>query len=264
MRQKPPQAPGLGITTQNLENPALRGWLGMRAGESGVLVTTIQYGTTAWQQLHKGDVLLELDGLKIADNGTVRYRGRFRCQFDVVVGEHFVGDRIVAKVLRAGRRLAVTMTMQPMAHLVPRYEFDVRPTWFVFGGLVFQRLTAEFLRIWGDNWWEKAPKEFLHLYHFGERTEARQEIVVLAHVLADEVNVGYEQFQNDTVVEINGKQPTDLREFVALVDAVKAEVVLKLSSGGIVLVDARAARKARERILRQYHVPADRSADLLD
>jgi S1-C subfamily serine protease len=262
-RQKPPQVPGLGIGTQNLENPALRDWLGMKAAESGVLVTTVQFGTTAWGRLRKGDVLLELDGLKIADNGTVRYRGRWRCQFDVVVGDHFVGDRIVARLLRGGRRLDVTMTMQPMAHLVPRYEFDVRPSWFVFGGLVFERLTAEFLRNWGDNWWDKAPKEFLHFYHHGERTEERQEIVVLAHVLADEVNVGYEQFQNDSIVEVNGQKPRDLREFVAIVDAAKDEVVMHLYSKGVVLLDARAARRAREHILRRYHVPADRSADLL-
>lgn len=261
--QKEPHVPGLGISTQNLENPALRAWLGMKPSESGVLVTAVQFGTTAWGTLQKGDVLLELDGMKIAANGTVRYRGRFRCQFDVVVGDHFVGDRIRAAVLRAGKRSTVTMTMQPMAWLVPRYEFDVRPTWFTFGGLVFQRLNAEFLRIWGENWWEKAPKEFLHLYHTGERTEDRQELVVLAQVLADEVNVGYEHFHNDVIVEVAGRRPRDLREFVAIVEAQKQEVVLRTLSGGLLMLDARAARKAQARILRQYRVPADRSPDLL-
>ena len=262
-QQKAPLVPGLGISTQNLENPALRDWLGMKAHDSGVLVTAVQYGTTAWGKLKKGDVLLELDGMKIADNGTVRYRGRFRCQFDVVVGDHFVGDRIRARVLRQKQTSLLTMTMQPMAYLVPRYEFDVRPTWFTFGGLVFQRLNAEYLRIWGENWWEKAPKEFLHFYYAGERTEEWQEIVVLAQVLADEVNVGYEHFHNDAIVEVNGRKPRDLREFVAIVDAAKDEVVMRTSSGGTVMIDARAARKAQSRILRQYRVPADRSPDLL-
>lgn len=260
--QRRPEVPGLGITTQNLENPALREWLGMKAGESGVLVTMVQYGTTASGSLQRGDVLLELDGLKIANNGTVRYRGRFRCQFDVVVGEHFVGDRITAKVLRGKKRLRVEMTMQPMAYLVPRYEYDMMPSWFVFGGMVFQRLTAEYLRVWGDHWFDKAPKEFLHLYHAGERTAERLEVVVLSHVLADEVNQGYENFHNDAIVEVNGVRPRDLREFVAVVERAKDVVVMVLSSGGTVLVDAKAARKAQTRVLRQYHVPGDRSPDL--
>jgi len=262
-RGLPPHVPGLGITTQGLENPALRRWLGMQANETGVLVTSVQYGTSASGELQKGDVLLQVDGLAIADNGTVRFRNRFRCQHDVVVGDHFVGDRLRARVLRAGKRLDLQLSMRPMAHLVPRYEFDVMPTWFAFGGLVFQRLTAEYLKVWGDTWWDKAPKEFLHLYHSGDRTEQRQEVVILAQVLADALNVGYEHMHNDAVVAVDGKMPRDMVHFVELVSAARGVVRLQLSSGATVLLDAAAARKAGGRILAKYHVPADRSADLL-
>lgn len=257
-----PQVPGLGITTQNLENPALRRWLGMQKRHTGVLVTSIQYGTTAWGQLEKGDVLMELDGMRIADNGTVQYRGRFRCQFDVVVGEHFIGDAIPATVLRRGKPLRLRLSMQPIAHLVPRIEFDRMPSYFVYGGLVFQRLTAEYLRIWGDAWWDKAPKELLHLYHSGDRTEERQEVVVLAQVLADAVNVGYDHLANDVVVEVAGHRPRDLVDFVRRIEREPHEVLLRMSSGATVLLDARAVAAGKERILRRYHVPADRSADL--
>lgn len=257
-----PQVPGIGITTQPLENPALRAHLGMKPRQSGVLVTAVQFGSTAWGQLEVGDVLMELDGLRIADNGTVRYRGRHRCQFDAVIGDHHCGDSVLARVLRRGQTQSVRMTMQPMAWLVPRTEFDRRPMWFLFGGLVFQRLTAEFLRIWGEHWWDKAPKELLHLYYSGLRKPEQQEVVVLAQVLADAVNVGYEPFVNDVVATANGERPVDMRDFVRLVDTAKGEVVLKLSSGATVLLDADAARAAAPRILSRYHVPADRSPEL--
>lgn len=259
---KDPRVPGIGIVTQPLENPALRAHLGMRAGDSGVLVTTVQYGSSAWGLLQPGDVLMRLDGMRIADNGTVQYRGRFRCQFDVVVGDHHVGDTVRARILRRGKPLDVSLAMAPMAWLVPRTEFERMPSWFLFGGLVFQRLTAEYLRIWGENWWDKAPKELLHLYHSGDRRPDRQEVVVLAQVLADAVNVGYEPFTNDVVVEVNGHPPVDLRDFVQRVDATDGEVVLKLSSGAKVLLDAGHARAAHARILSRYHAPGDRSADL--
>jgi S1-C subfamily serine protease len=259
---KQPMVPGLGITSQNLENPALRRWLQMRPHESGVLLAAVQYGTTASGKLQQGDVLLELDGLKVANNGTVQYRGRFRCQHDVVVGEHFVGDRIVAKVLRSGRRLTVPMTMQPMAYLVSRYEFDRQPSYFVYGGLVFQRLTGEYLQVWGEHWWDKAPKELLHLYYAGLRTEARQEVVALAHVLADEINVGYEHLFHDVIVGVDGVMPRDMRHFVDMVSAKRTHVHLLTSSNATVLLDAKAAKKASERILKRYRVPADRSPDL--
>ncbi|MBL8723103.1 MAG: trypsin-like peptidase domain-containing protein [Planctomycetes bacterium] len=259
---KAPEVPGIGITTQPLENPALRAHFGMRRGDTGVLVTAVQYGSSAWGVLEPDDVLMQLDGLRIADNGTVQYRGRFRCQFDAVVGDHHVGDTIQARILRHGRRCTVRLRLLPMVWLVPRTEFERAPSWFLFGGLVFQRLTAEYLRIWGEHWWDKAPKELLHLYHAGERRPERQEVVVLAQVLADAVNVGYEPFANDVVVAVNGHRPAHLGEFVQRIDEAVGEVVLQLSSGAKVLLDAGAARAAHGRILARYRVPADRSADL--
>ncbi|HEX5051889.1 MAG TPA: serine protease [Planctomycetota bacterium] len=260
--KKAPDVPGLGITTQPLENPALRAHLGMRPRDSGVLITAVQYGSSAWGHLQDGDVLTQLDGLRIADNGTVRYRGRFRCQFDAVIGDHHCGDQLSARILRRGVHRSVRMTMQPMAWLVPRTEFDRLPMWFLFGGLVFQRLTAEYLRIWGEHWWDKAPKELLHLFHSGHRLPERQEVVVLAQVLADAVNVGYEPFHNDVVTAVNGAAPVDMCDFVRRLDAARGEVVIKLSSGATVLLDADEARAAQPRILSRYHVPGDRSPDL--
>jgi S1-C subfamily serine protease len=257
-----PEVPGIGVTTQPLENPALRRHLGMKDRDSGVLVTAVQYGSSAWGLMQRGDVLMRLDGMRIADNGTVQYRGRFRCQFDVVVGDHYAGDLVEARILRKGKPLVVHMKMAKMALLVPRTQYECMPSWFLFGGLVFQRLTAEYLRIWGEQWWDKAPKELLHLHHSGERRRDRQEIVVLQQVLADAVNVGYEPFTNDVVTEVNGKAPADLRDFVQMIDAVDGEVVLRLSSGATVLFDAREARAAHPRILSRYHVPGDRSTDL--
>lgn len=259
---KDPRVPGLGITTQPLENPALRAHFGMQPQHSGVLVTAVQFGSSAWGCLAAGDVLMQLDGLRIADNGTVRYRGRFRCQFDAVVGDHHIGDRVTARILRGGKVHTVAMTMAPMAWLVPRTEFDRRPMWFLYGGLVFQRLTAEFLRIWGEHWWDKAPKELLHLFYSGNKKPDRQEVVVLAQVLADAVNVGYEPFHNDVVEQVDGEAPVDMADFVRRMDAATGEVVLLLSSGSKVLLDADAARAAMPRILQRYHVPGDRSPDL--
>jgi hypothetical protein len=149
-----------------------------------------------------------------------------------------------------------------MAWLVPRTEFDRRPMWFLFGGLVFQRLTAEFLRNWGDHWWDKAPKELLHLHQAGLRKPEQQEVVVLAHVLADKVNVGYEAFANDVVAAVDGHAPVDMRDFVRHVDQARGQLVVKLTSGAIVLLDAAQARAALPRILSRYHVPGDRSDDL--
>lgn len=260
--KKLPDVPGIGISTQPLENPALRKHLGMKKTDSGVLVTAVQYGSSAWSKFAVGDVLMELDGHRIADNGTIRYRARYRCQFDAVIGDYHCGDVIKARLLHQRKAKEVQLEMQPMKWLVPRTEYERRPMWFLFGGLVFQRLTAEYLRNWGEHWWDKAPKELLHSYYHGLRRPEQQEVVVLAQVLADAVNVGYEAFHNDIVTSINGTPPVDMLDFIRRVDKADGEVVIKLSSGATVLLDAATAREAEARIIDLYHVPGDRSVDL--
>ncbi|GAB4140137.1 MAG: S1C family serine protease [Planctomycetota bacterium] len=259
---KEPVVPGLGIATQNLENPQLRAWLSMRPSDSGVLVTAVQHGSTAQDRIRARDVLTELDGHRIANNGTIQYRGRFRCHYDALLGEHFVGDRIEARVLRDGKKSRVSMPMRPMPFLVPRCGFDRPVGYFVWGGLVFQRLTGDYLRNWGDQWWDKAPKELLHLYQTGLRTEQRQEVVTLTHVLADEINVGYENLVNETVASVDGVAPRDLSHLIAMLDPARGHVHIETGSGACVVLDAAKARKANRRILRRYRVPMDRSPDL--
>jgi len=257
--RRSPLVPWLGVGLQSLEGPSMRKWLGLRESEGGMLVNSVQFGGSAGGVLRTGDVLLELDGHKIAGNGTISYKNRFRCRLEAILGDHFLGERVPARILREKKRQRVTLTLGASAYLVPRQQYDQRPAWFQFGGMVFQKLTSDYLRIWGEHWWDKAPKELLYLFHYGQRTETRREVVVLAQVLADPVNVGYEGMHSEVIAEVNGHAPRDLADFVARVDAARDEIVLRTGTGWVVHLDARAARAAQKRILAKYNVPADRA-----
>jgi S1-C subfamily serine protease len=256
-----PSVPGLGVTTQSLENPLLRAQTGLTADQSGVLVLTVEHGGSAWGHIEVGDALLSVDGNRIANNATVQYKGRYRTSFDVFLGDHYVGDEIRLQVLRKGKVVDVSFALEPYVALVPRSQYDKTPMYFIYGGLVFQPLSLDFLRTWRD-WWEKAPPEYLHAYYAGTRTAERSEMVMLTHVLADEINVGYEHFDQTTIVSVNGKLPRDMGHFVELVLAADERLELRTSDHCVLAFDAAAARDAGPRILERYHVPADRSAQL--
>jgi S1-C subfamily serine protease len=259
----PVTLPDLGVATQTLENPVLRRRLGLGPGESGVLVRAVEYGGSADGALEPGDTLLELDGLPIANNGSVLYRERYRTRFDALLGEHFVGDEVTVRFLRDGAPARRTLELKPSCRLVPRNVYDRHPTYVVYGGLVFQPLTRDFLATW-DKWWEKAPEEFVHLYHAGVRTAARQEVIVLSQVLADAVNVGYERRLNESVASVDGAAPRDMRDFVRLLSRAQGVVEIRLSSNSVIVLDVPTLSAASRQILARYRVPADRSADLHD
>jgi S1-C subfamily serine protease len=253
--------PGLGIRAQNLENPHLRRHLGMPEGVSGVLVNLVEYGSSAWGVLQPGDAMLAIDGQIVANNGTVRYRDQYRTRYDVVLGHHFVGDRVAIDVLRDGRRQTVEIELEPLARLVPRSRYDQLPTYFVFGGLVFQVLSRDYLTTWPE-WWKNVPDELLNAYNHGIATAERQELVVLTQVLADALTVGYARFGNKLVDTVNGVVPRDMRHFVSLIESASDRLVITTSTAGTIVLDPVEARGGAEAILRRYHIPADRSADL--
>jgi len=260
-KKRSPEVPGLGVSTQNLENPLLRKRSGLKRNSSGVLVLTVEHGGSAAGHIRVGDVITKIDGYRVANNGTIQYRGKLRTRYDVVLGDHFVGDTLALTVLRNGRSKELAIELMPYRSLVPRSQYDQAPTYYVFGGLVFQPLSLDLLRTW-DHWWEKAPPEFLHEYYSGTRTADRSEVVVLTQILADEINVGYDGFDYTTVVSVNGQRPRDIRHFVDIVEKSDDELEIRTSDHCVMAFDVAEAAAATDRILARYHVPRDRSHDL--
>lgn len=253
--------PSLGILVQGLENSTLRTHLGMPVGETGVRVAVVDHGGSASGCLEVGDVLLAVDGHIIANNHTIQLRPRLRTRFDVLLGLRHIGDSLTMTVRRDGARMDVNLVMRPHVDLVPRDRYDVRPSYYIYGGLVFQRLTRDYLGTW-NQWWKQAPKEFLHLYYSGIRTPSRREVVVLSHILADAVNCGYDNLHDESVIAVNGAPVLDFESFVATLDAAEGTVVLTLSKGGLLVLDAKQAHAVNPSILARYNIMLDRSSDL--
>ena len=255
------EIPALGITTQNLENPLLRRQLGLAATERGVVVLHVDYGGSADGLLEPRDVITSIDGLAIANNGTVRYMGHHRTRYDVVLGHRYIGDPIELQVKREGATRDVAVRLKPWMPLVPRSRYDHPPAYFVYGGLVFQTLTRDYLTTW-DKWWNKAPKEFLNYYYLGYRTAEQHEVVVLTQILADEINVGYGHLYNEAIAKLDGRAPRDIDDFVTRLSTARGVVEIETTSGGIIMLDADEVRAATPRILARYHIPRDRTPGL--
>jgi len=258
---KSPEIPALGITTQNLENSLLRKHLGLADGERGVVVLHIDHGGSSDGVLQPRDVITTIDGLPIANNGTVQFLGKHRTRYDVVLGYRYIGDTVKLDIKRAGKPKTVEITLNRWQPLVPRSRYDQPPQYLVYGGLVFQALTRDYLTTW-DKWWNKAPKEFLNYYYLGYRTAEQHEVVILTQILADDINIGYSHLYNEAVATLNGRQPLDMVDFVQSLSNARGIIEITTTSGGVIMLDADEVRKATPRILERYHIPRDRTAGL--
>jgi S1-C subfamily serine protease len=255
--------PSLEISAQTLENPDLRAMHGLGAGRSGVLVIGVYPGSPAEGILRPGDVILSVEDKNVASDGTIEFRRNERTVFNERVQEFFIGDTIRLGVLREGKAvtLAVKLTVPVNAtRLVPRAQYDVQPSYFIVGGLVFQRLTANYFELWekGD-----APADLLNAYYFGEPTRDRRNVIIVSSVLADEINVGYQDLGDSIIVKANGKPVSILADLVAAVEGNTGPYHVFVDDRGKEIVLDRAKAGARQAlILQRYKIDSDRSADL--
>lgn len=266
---RPAQTPSLGLVMQKLENPDMRRYLLLPSESTGVLVNRIAPESPLAGKLNPGDVLLRVDGVNIANDGTIEFRDGERTYFGYLLQQKAIGDPAEFSISREGREETLSLTLnKPLDFdsLVPRIPQVKPPTYYIFGGLVFQPLTLSYLQEFGTkgDWAVNAPIELLQLYQTGQQNEAVREVVVLTQVLADSINVGFHDFANTVIKKVNGQNISRFKDLVTSMEQCQNEYqTIEDNQGFKIVLHNDTARKAMtERILKNYTILADRSPDL--
>jgi S1-C subfamily serine protease len=260
---KPASFPSLGVVWQRLESDAHRRSLGLERSEGGILVARVAFESSAWGILQEGDVILAVEGEAIGSDGTVQLRQGELVDHSFRIAHRHVGDVVRLAILRDKKRLEVTVPLRPPSLLVAEDRYDVRPTYFIFGGLLFAPLSRDYLKSWGQEWWKQGPNELVTVYETQIRTPERQDVVILQKVLADKVNQGYHEYENHIVTSIDGVPVRNMRDLVELTERGTSRFyTVGVSDGQRIVLERARARQRTPAILERYNVRFDRSEDL--
>jgi S1-C subfamily serine protease len=256
-----------GIVVQSMENESMRKMHGLSKQQTGTLVVAVLPGSAADGKVRSGDVILAVDGHDIADDGTLEFRPKERTSADYYTQLHQIGETLKLTVLRDSREHRVLILLDKPAgfsDLVPRERYDVRPTYYIYGGLIFIPLTQNYLMAWGRDWYSNAPRHLVALFQHTRPTVEGEEVVVLSKALPAEVNSGYHDLNDLQIAKVNGVKIHNLRELIRIVETDKdaAYVVFESRQGLKIVLERKLAEAEQAKILRTYSVPADRSADL--
>lgn len=261
--------PELGLKMQKMENPALLRRFGLKDGERGALVNKVFPGAPAEGLIFQDDVLVAIDGYPVEEDGTVEFRRGERTFLGYIWQQKHIGDTVDVDIVRHGERKRFTIPLTKtigMERLVPNMQYDRMPTYYIYGGLVFIPLVLNYLKEYGDedNWRVNSPVELLNYYENGEPSEKLKQVVILAKVLADDVNIGYHTYMDGVIVAVNGVNVTNLNDVIAAIENNKGAFhVFEDSKGHRLILDREQAFKRGPEILRRYKIPSDRSLDLL-
>jgi len=212
-----------GLTFQKLENESLKQYFGLRPDETGVVVMERAPLDDAHAALLPGDVVTHIDGIPVADDGSIFFRHGERISARYLPSSKFVGDTVRMRIVRQRRPMEVSFTLQPKRNLVPTHLYDTQPSYFILAGLVFTPLSRPYLvDTFGRSWHKRAPIDLVRLAYYGKLERPDQQAVLLSTILVDDVNAGYSaSFHNVQLQSVNGHNINNLAHLVQIVEQEK-------------------------------------------
>ena len=148
---------------QSLESPALRKYLKVPDDQFGQRVMMVRPNSVSDGVLRENDVILAIDGADLADDGTIEIRSGERTNWAWAAQRHQIGSTIPLTIWRDGESMEVEITLSQNQHenrLVAAKRFDVKPDFYIFGGLIFAPLSRDYLAAWGN----RAPRNLVNLW----------------------------------------------------------------------------------------------------
>ncbi len=257
--------PILGIDVNNTENTTLRNYYKINDQEGGVLLTKIMPYSPAYGILSIGDVILAIDGIPIAVDGTFKFRNDERLTLSHIINKKQMHETVKIKFVRHGEVQEKEIKLTPFVALVPPPKYFEKPTYYIYGGLVFTVLSLDLMKSWGPKWWEQGPLDFLYyLAGTGRLNEReRKEIVVLLQVLPDDINVGYHNYQNEVVKKLNGKEIKSFKDFVLAMHYQTDELtIIETENNTTMILRNKNIQQVTKEILNRNNIPSQFSEDV--
>ena len=252
---------GIGVTP--LQNAAYRAWLKLPDNNLGARVDSLRPKTSASSVLRPDDVILRIGDFPVASDGTILYQSnRVFCALGFQLSQS--GDTVPLQIWRDGQAQEVKVKVEASTEDRPEgNQFDVKPRYYVFGGLVFTPLSRDYLHDAGREGSDASGAELTYELFFRSRElpdSAREEPVVLSSVLSDAVNANFNVRGRVLVDRINGVRIEKLDDVIRAFEAsTNTQDLIEFGQRrSFECLDHAEAVRATPKILKTYGVPQDR------
>jgi len=257
--------PTLGIEYFNTENDRLRAYLNISDQKGGVLITHALPFSSADRVLKPKDVVLKIDDVPIAVDGTFAFRDNERLSLAHLISMKQIGETLKLTISRRSRIQELNVHLDPFVHVVPHPHFFSQPPYYIYGGLVFSVLSIDLLKSFGQKWWQESPVNYMYfLLGAGQLNEDRKRnIVVLLDVLPDDINVGYHDYGNEIITRVNGQAFSSFEEFITQIEKNPNDYIeFETGQKSLLILDTKNIDSITADILQRNNIPARYSPNI--
>ena len=252
--------PEIGIITQRMESVALKSMYNIDENVTGQLVTKKLYNCDFYDKIEVGDILTAVDGHKIEDDGTVEFRHHEYTMYSYYIDLHQMGEEVTLDIIRGKKPMQIKFKLSHRGDdflMVKSYRYDKMPTYFIYGGYVFSPLTSNLLAS------TRGQLSALRAKSGEWSKKDKKDVVILVKVLAADFNRGNHGLSLWAIDKVNGEKFKTFEEFYKKVKNAKGRfLLLEDDEGAQAAIDIEKVKADDEKLLRRYHIEADRSIDL--
>jgi len=175
-----------------------------------------------------------------------------------------VGSKVSLDVLRNKQRRELEVVLDMSKFLVSQYDdFDAIPLYVVVGGCVFSPLSLPLVQEKKS----KSPSSFSRYYR--DQRNKHEQVLVLSKVLNDDVNVGYHGWKNLVLKSVNGYEPTNIQELVAVLARkmhsemieFRCQLVGQDDADYVIVMNLKEVLQSEHRVLKQHMIASWCSTD---
>ena len=247
--------PVLGVSFQKLENLDLREKLQIPDEMTGMLIKSIEKLSPAKEKLRIGDVVTAIDGYAVNSDLKFNLDPQTRVNYKHIIRDKFIGDQIKLTVIRGGRTInfSVNLTQDRSSfELINSSEYDASPSYYIYGGLVFQPLSEKCF----EDFFSEDMLFALNL----DKTDHGQELIILNQVLAAEINQGYHQYGGKIIMSVNGRQVKNLSDMITILERSRATFQeFEFHDRTKIVLNNKSVQNSNQDILDTYFINSDRS-----
>ncbi len=257
----------LGLDVMFLENQAFRKFLklgqddgkNVRRRSTGVVVRRVQPTSGAFGILKSMDVVMEVDGIPVGNDGKIPFRRGERVDLGGYISSLFEGDNANVKIWREGKEMEVTIPLRTIQHLVPSHFDNKPPPYLICSGFVFTKLSVPYLEAKGawDTYYTDDVSYLLGLVNAPLKQEG-DEVVVLAQVLAHNTNLGYEHFIDLHLLKFNDVKVRSLGHLKQLISESTGEFMTfqfaPEEGGRLIVLDRKGSDEATKDVCAEHSI----------
>ena len=251
-------SPLLGVEWLELESPSHRRMLGIEDKTGGILIKKVFKNSPFEGVLQKNDVLMKLDNYPVESDGTIEFRKNEKTDFTYVNQQKKYGDNLSYEIIRDKKTKTgqVKLEKKDIKYtVVTEVTIETPPSYMVYGGLLFEPLTS--------NYMAGVIEKLGSVYDREELYKDYKELVVLVRVLPFDVNLGYTDAENEIIVKVNGEKYKDFKDFAQKVKNVKSGfIVFENDNGDEIVLDVKEVEEQREELMQNYNISSDMSDDI--